>query len=115
MVLNTAAGWYVGFSNSPSASSYLLVKEYNDMYEFGPWVCIRPPQSHPKEMLRLVLTRTARKPIEVSCLRNHKEAFTLLRKHGFQVMRHGYLMYFRKIPRIGKSAVNYALGFLDKG
>lgn len=115
MVLTTRSGWYLGYSNSPSASSYILVKEYKDMCELGPWICIKPPSGQPIEMLRLVLAKTARKPIEVSCLRNHRKAFTLFKKTGFEVVNHGYRMYFGKVPRIGDFEANYALGFLDKG
>jgi predicted GNAT family N-acyltransferase len=115
MVLRTKAGWYLGSSKAPSASSYLLVKEYKEMYEFGPWVCIRPPRAEPGEMLHLALTKTAEKPIEVSCLSDHREALTLMRTHGFEVTSHGYRMYLDKIPQIGKPEASYALGFLDKG
>lgn len=114
-VLGTKAGWYVGFSNHTSASSYLLVKEYKEMYELGPWVCIKPPRAQPKEMLDMVIAKTEGKPIEVSCLRDNRKAYKLLRKRGFQVTNHGYRMYLGKIPRIGKPAANYALGFMDKG
>ncbi len=115
MVLGMNAGWYLGFTNGASASSYLLVKEYRDMYEFGPWVCIRPQKDQPRQMLQVALSRTARKPIEVSCLRNHKEAVSLLRKNSFEIIRYGYRMYLDKIPRMGNDGANYALGFLDKG
>lgn len=115
MVLGMKAGWYLGFTNGASAGSYLLVKEYRDMCEFGPWVCIRPRKDQARQMLHVALSRTARKPIEVSCLRNHNEAVSLLRKNSFEIIRHGYRMYLDKIPRIGSAEANYALGFLDKG
>ncbi len=115
MVLGMKAGWYIGFTDRTAASSYLLVKEYRDMYEFGPWVCIRPRKDQPRQILHLALTNTAEKPIEVSCLRNHKKAFALLRKNDFEIIRHGYRMYLDKVPRIGSVEANYALGFLDKG
>ncbi len=115
MILRTKAGWYLGAANSASARSYMLVKKYRDMFEFGPWVCIRPQKDEPRQMLRLVLGKTAEKSIEVSCLRNHRNAFLLLRRNGFDVVRHGYRMYLDNIPRIGDTGANYALGFLDKG
>jgi ribosomal protein S18 acetylase RimI-like enzyme len=114
MVLRTKAAWYLGFSNGPSANSYLLVKKYKEMYELGPWVCVSPPEAQPSKMLRLVLAKTAGKPIEVSCLRNH-QAFGLFKKYGFRVMSHGYRMYYDRVPRIGRPEANFALGFLDKG
>lgn len=114
MVLRTKAAWYVGSSNGPNAASYLLVKEFKDMSEFGPWVCIDPPNGQPREMLTLALARISGKPVEVSCLQHHP-ALALLRGNGFRTTRHGYRMYFRKVPRLGSPEANYALGFLDKG
>ena len=109
MVLRSKSGWYLGSSNS-----YLLVKESREMYEIGPWVCSKQPKAQASEMLDLALRMIGRKPIEVSCLRNH-QAYGLFRKHGFRVMSHGYRMYLSRIPRIGDPAANFALGFLDKG
>jgi ribosomal protein S18 acetylase RimI-like enzyme len=114
MVLRTEAAWYLGFSNGPSAKSYLMVKKYKELYELGPWVCISPPKAQPSEMLKLTLAKTTGKPIEVSCLRDH-QAFGLFKKYGFRVMSHGYRMCYGRIPRIGELEANFALGFLDKG
>lgn len=115
MILRSKAGSYFGFANSSSTGSYMLVKEYREMFEFGPWVCVRPPVGQPRQMLQLALSETAEKPIEVSCLRNHRKAFLLFEKNGFETVRHGYRMYLNNIPRIGDTESNYALGFLDKG
>lgn len=112
--LLTKAGWYLGFSNAPSGASYLLVKEYKEMSEFGPWICINPARAQPSEMLHLAIGKTGAKPIEVSCFRNH-QALGLLKKNGFRVVRQGYRMYFGEIARIGRPEESYALGFLDKG
>ncbi len=114
MVLRTESGWFVGHSHGPSIA-YLLVKEYGDDCEFGPWVCIRPRRNDPKEMLRWALTKTAWKPIEVSCLRANHRALSLLKSHGFQVIQEGYRMYFGKRTRLGDPKAEFALGFLDKG
>jgi len=114
MVLRTKSGWYDGFSRGPS-TAYFLVKVYRDMYEFGPWICIRPRRNEPREMLRWFLSKTAKKTIEVTCLRANRSALNLLKSHGFQVIHEGYRMYFAKIPRIGDPKANFALGFLDKG
>ncbi len=115
MILTTRAGWYLSAANRASAGSYMLVKKYRDMFEFGPWVCIGPQQDEPRQILRLALGKTAEKPVEVSCLRNHRKAFSLLRRNGFEMIRHGYRMYLDNIPRMGDAEANYALGFLDKG
>jgi hypothetical protein len=113
-LLRTKTAWYYGMSNGPTSSSYLLVKRFKDMFELGPWVCINPPKGQPREMLALALSKTAGKPVEVSCLRHHP-AFALLRKNGFQRMSDGYRMFFGKVPRFQRQEANYALGFLDKG
>ncbi len=115
MVLGTKGCWYLGSSNGRSANSYLLVKEYAETSELGPWVCIRPHGAQPTQMLRLALSMIAAKPIEVSCLPNHREALALLKKEGFQAINHGYRMYLGKVSRIGDDKASYALGFLDKG
>jgi predicted N-acetyltransferase YhbS len=114
MVLRSKAGWYLGFVNDPDASSYLLVKKYGDMFEFGPWVCINPPRSQPREMLSLAMARASGKPIEVSCFENHP-AFALFSERGFRKLNQGYRMFYGKVPRVGSWKANYALGFLDKG
>ena len=113
-LLRTKTAWYLGFSNGPNASSYLLVKEFKDMFELGPWICIDPPNGQPREMLSIALDRTTGKPTEASCFQHHP-AFALLRKDGFRTMRKGYRMFLGKTPRLGRPQANYALGFLDKG
>lgn len=115
MILRTKAGWYFGTVTRASARSYILVKQYRDMFEFGPWVCIRPQKDQPRQILQSALSKTDQKPIEVSCLRNHRKAFLLFQKNGFETIRHGYRMYLDNIPKIGDTETNYALGFLDKG
>jgi ribosomal protein S18 acetylase RimI-like enzyme len=114
MFLKAKAGWYVGFSRG-SAAAYFLVKEYRDDCEFGPWVCIRPRMDEQKEMLSWVLSKTAKKPIEVSCLRANRRALSLLKSYGFRVIQEGYRMYLPEIARMGDPEANFALGFLDKG
>ena len=114
-VLRTKAGWYEGISNGPSATSYLLVKRYKEMYEFGPWVCINSPKDLPKELLHLAMTKTTGKPIELSCLRSHHSSLRLLKDAGFKVTNHGHRMYLTQSVKIGNDDASYALGFLDKG
>jgi len=109
MVLRSKFGRYLS-----SSDSYLLVKESREMCEIGPWVCSRQSKAQASEMLDLALCIFGGKPIEVSCLRNHR-AYGLFRKRGFRVMSHGYRMYFGRTARIGHPAANFAFGFLDKG
>lgn len=114
LVLAKRKGWYLG-SGTQTSTCYLLVKEYHDMYELGPWVCIRPPRDQPTQLLRKALGETGAKPIEASCLRNNRRVLALFTRHGFRAIREGYRMYLDKTPHIGKPEANYALGFLDKG
>lgn len=115
LVLESRLGWYVGLKSPDSSGSYLLVKTYKDSYEFGPWVCVAPMGEQPAQMLQMALCRTARKTIEASCLRNNAKAFRLLRRNGFEVVRHGYRMYLDRISELGNDDSSYLLGFLDKG
>ncbi len=115
LVLKTKAGWYVGSQNHGSPGSYLLVKTYDDVYEFGPWICSDARGQQAPGMLQLALSKIPKKPIEASCLQNHKRALSLLRRNGFEIVRHGYRMYFDEAPSLGNLRANYALGFPDKG
>jgi GNAT superfamily N-acetyltransferase len=114
-VLRTKAGWYEGISNRRSTKSFLLVKKYREMYEFGPWVCLGPGETLPRELLQLAISKTAKKPIEVSCLRSHRRSLRLLQENGFKVTNNGHRMYLGEIVKIGDDEANYAVGFLDKG
>ncbi len=114
-VLAIKGNWYVCFSHGRSSGAYLLVKPSREMYELGPWICVKPRKDEPKQMLQSVLSKTAKKPIEVACVRSNTEALGLLRGHGFRVIREGYRMYWKQRVSIGDVESNYALGFLDKG
>lgn len=115
LILLKKAGWYLGCSRSNSNTSYLLVKEYEDMYEYGPWVCIRPQEDEPEEMLLNALIKREDRRVETSCLRDNRRAITALTRFGFQEIREGCRMYFDERPQIGDDGACYALGFLDKG
>jgi len=114
-VLRTKAGWYEGLSDRHSAISFLLVKKYKEMYELGPWVCINPPDDSPRKLLQLAMSKTAKKPVEVSCLRNHRLSLDLLQENGFKVTNNGRRMFLGQTAKIGDDNASYALGFLDKG
>jgi predicted N-acetyltransferase YhbS len=114
-VIVTKAGWCTGISNNRSSGSALLIKNYQDMSEFGPWVSVNAPEAETREVLRLALSKTWRKPIEVSCLRSQGVALRLLTRNGFEVINHGHRMYFDRVAKIGEDSASYALGFLDKG
>ena len=115
LLLAQKAAWYLGRSRTKTSTSYLMVKEYADMREIGPWVCINPHKGDPEEMLLKALTMTSDKPIEISCLRNNRRAVDVLKSHGFRTIREGFRMYFHDRARIGNDQHNFAIGFLDKG
>jgi hypothetical protein len=114
-VLAEKAGWYLGSSQGISSPSYLLVKEYSEDCEFGPWICIDPPRDHPSEMIARALTMIRSVPVEISCLRENRVALKTLKTNGFRTIREGYRMFFGEKARIGNDRLQYALGFLDKG
>ncbi len=115
LVLSTGAGWHVGSAQNSTGISYLLVKDYHDMYEYGPWVNIRTRRDLPTKILLQILAKTQSKPIEVTCLRDNAQAVTLFKAHDFRVMEEGYRMYFGRKAHIAEDRAQYALGFLDKG
>jgi hypothetical protein len=114
-VLAEKAGWYLGSSRGISSPSYLLVKEYSEDCEFGPWICIDPLRDHPSEMIVRALSMTRSVPIEISCLRENGMALKTLKANGFRTIREGFRMFFGEKGRIGNDRLQYALGFLDKG
>jgi ribosomal protein S18 acetylase RimI-like enzyme len=106
---------YISFRRNPDSRAYLIVKRFHNMSELGPWVCIKTTKDELRGMLTAALTKTARKPVEVSCLRNNSRALDLLKSHGFNTVMEGYRMYFEVSPNVGDDRAQYALGFLDKG
>lgn len=114
-LLAKGTGRYLGSTQSRISTSYLLIREYADMCELGPWVCINPPRDEPEKMLSLALSEIGRVPVEVSCLRENKEAVRLISTEGFRMLREGYRMFFENETHIGNDRAQYALGFLDKG
>jgi hypothetical protein len=109
------AGWYIGSTRKDEGLSYLMVREYRDMSEIGPWVCINPLRNEPEGILGLALRNVGELPIEVSCLQNNRRALRLLQANEFRVLKEGYRMFLAKKSRIGDDRAQYALGFLDKG
>ena len=97
------------------ARAYLLMKEYGDMCELGPWVSFRVSREDLNLMLRESLMRARGKAVEVSTLLRNVRVLGMLNRHGFHIVKTGHSMYFDEIPRIGSPAAILALGFLDKG
>jgi len=115
LVLSRRAGWYLGRTRGNGTTSCLMVKEYEDMYEYGPWVCINPQEDEPEEMLLNALMKRGDRRVEISCLRDNRRAIAAVRRFGFQVIKEGYRMYFDEKTQVGDDSACYALGFLDKG
>jgi hypothetical protein len=93
----------------------LIVKQYEDMYELGPWVSVGLRQTKLDAMLRTALSKTGNRPIEVSCLIGNRDAMSVLKNHHFRVINRGRVMYYQKISGMGEPRAIMALGFLDKG
>jgi ribosomal protein S18 acetylase RimI-like enzyme len=97
------------------ARAYLLIKDYEDMCELGPWVSVRASREELNLILRESFTRTRGKAVEVSTLLRSVQVLRMLNRYDFRMVRTGRSMYFDEIPRIGAPAAVLALGFLDKG
>ena len=115
LLLRNRVGWYVGAEHGVASTSFLFVKQFADMCEFGPWVCVNPIKGEPRELLETALSKAPRRPVEMSCLLSHHPEIVLLQKNSFQITNEGYRMWFGKRHRIGDDRAQYALGFLDKG
>ena len=95
--------------------SYLLAKNYEDMWELGPWISFRLPEPTLDAMLSESLVQANGKAVEIASPLRNPLTTAMFRRHGFRVMKTGHSMHLREIPRIGSPAAILALGFLDKG
>jgi ribosomal protein S18 acetylase RimI-like enzyme len=115
LLLRKRIAWYVGVTHDSASVSYLFAKQYEDMCEFGPWVCIKPQERDPKRLLDIALSKAGEQPIEITCLLDHRDELALLKRKGFRITNRGYRMYHGKRHTIGDDRAQCALGFLDKG
>ena len=113
-LLHSGSAWYVAYA-AGSSRSYLMVKQYEDMHELGPWVSVGLRRAKLDAMLRTALGKTGDRPIEVSCLSGNRDVMRILKSHDFRVVNRGRIMYYQKISRMGQPRAIAALGFLDKG
>ncbi len=95
--------------------SFLVVKTYNDMSEFGPWVGTASFDENDGKLIKRITNQYGRKPIEASCLASNRKVLNGLKREGFRVTNVGYRMCYAKKQKIGCDQVNFLLGFLDKG
>lgn len=114
-VLARKVAWYIGSTHPRGNLSYLVVREYRDMCEVGPWVSFNPSRREAEQTLSLALHRVGKLPLEGSCLKSNAKALHLMQMSQFRILREGYRMYYEKRSRIGNDRAQYALGFLDKG
>jgi ribosomal protein S18 acetylase RimI-like enzyme len=115
LLLRERIGWYVGATHDSASVSYLFVKQYEDMCEFGPWVCIKPQKGDPRRLLDVALSEAGERPIEITCLLGHRNELALLKRNGFRITNRGYRMRLGKRHTVGDDRAQCALGFLDKG
>jgi len=95
--------------------SFLVVKTYNEMSEFGPWVGTASFDENDGKWIEHITNRYARKPIEASCLASNRKVLNVLKRDGFCVTNVGYRMCYASRQTIGRDQANFLLGFLDKG
>ncbi len=96
--------------------SALLVKVYENMYEFGPWVGFRRfDYQKDGRLIDDAVLRYSGKPIEASCLLSNRKVLKRMKHDGFCIVNVGYRMYHIRKIKLGRDSVSYLLGFLDKG
>lgn len=113
-LLDAGTAWYLGFRIGPSGS-YVVVKTYRDMNEIGPWVSFASDSRNLESLLRLVIDRSDRKPIEASCPVTNRQALRIMKKNHFHTIHKGRVMFYGQVARIGQPSAIVAHGFLDKG
>lgn len=115
LVTGEKIGFWIVPLNDSEFNSYMMVRKYEDMCEFGPWSAVKPRRNELREMLRKALNEANGRPVEISSLRSNRMVLGLLQDHGFWILRHGYRMFYGERPHIGDNRAQCALGFLDKG
>jgi len=113
-LLREGFAWYLTY-HSGSGASYLLVKKYHDMNEIGPWIAFGLNSRELDLLLRVVIRKSGRKPIEVTCPNTNDAVLRMMKRQGFHSVNEGRVMYFRQITVLGRPKAIVAHGFLDKG
>jgi len=112
-LLREGFAWYLSHQAASSAS-YLLVKNYEDMNEIGPWISFGLDSSELDSLLQIAIKKSWRKPIEIACPFDNP-ALRVMKKNGFHSINEGATMFFKHMARIGQPRAIVAHGFLDKG
>jgi predicted GNAT family acetyltransferase len=111
MFLREGRGHVVSDGNSA-----LLVKVYEDMCEFGPWVGSGQFRYEKNAcVLNEAVRRYGGKAIEASCLKSNAGVLRLMTHEGFRTANVGFRMYYSRKAKLGHDSASYLLGFLDKG
>ncbi len=113
-VLDSGAGRYLGYA-AGLRRSYILVKDYADMCELGPWISFGLRQTELEAMLWHVLNTTKRKPVEIACPLTNRRIIAVLSRFDFDKVTQGHMMCYRRLSKLGKPKAVVAYGFLDKG
>jgi predicted GNAT family acetyltransferase len=95
--------------------SFLVVKTYKEMSEFGPWVGTASYDENDVKLIKRITSQYRGKPIEASCLVSNRRVLNGLKRDAFRVTNVGYRMCYAKKHKIGYDQANFLLGFLDKG
>jgi predicted GNAT family acetyltransferase len=114
LLLNTDYAWCLSYMVGAS-SSFILVKKYKDMYEFGPWASFGLDRTQLGSLLQMALNKADDKPVEVSCPLTNRKAIEIMKSRNFQVINDGRLMFYRRMAKFGQPEAVVAFGFLDKG
>ena len=113
-LLNEGHAWYLGYETESSAS-YVLVKDYDDMNEIGPWVSFGLSSRELDSLLQLVISKSGGKPIEITCPLTSSKILKILKRRRFHAINEGRVMFYKRKTRIGRPSAIVAHGFLDKG
>ena len=93
----------------------MLVKKYYDMNEIGPWIAFGLNSRELDLLLKVVIRKSGRKPIEVTCPNTNGPVLRMMKRRGFHSTNEGRVMYFKHITVLGRPKAVVAHGFLDKG
>ena len=113
-LLNESHASYLTYRAAHSAS-YVLVRNYDDMNEIGPWISFGLDSNELDSLLQLAITKSGPKPVEITSPLSNFYALKVIKRRGFHSINEGHVMFFKRIAKIGQPKAIVAHGFLDKG
>ncbi len=114
-VLAERVGWILGLAQQNSTGSYLMVKDYGNWCEIGPWIQTDSARDDPNELMSRAIVKIGHVPVEASCMLSNLKAVRVFRANGFRTVKTGYRMFLREKANLSDDSAQFALGFLDKG